>query len=215
MEPDSHADQGGGPALIVGAGAFGEALAELRELLQALPSRSGMAFVLARHPDPEDGGRLADLLSTCTPMRVVEAEPGTAIEPDTVYVATPGRAVSVRGAHLASRALPARGGGAGAIDRMLQSLARDYGPQAVGIVFPASDGDGRAGLRAIRRGGGLAIVRGDPDDSGHEGALEGVDADAADLVLDTRSMPRALERFARMPQEMRTRRGGTRPAAAG
>ena len=205
MPPDNPPREVLGPTLIVGAGEFGGSLTELRLLLQELSADTGMAFVCTRQPEPEDGSRLAELLAPYTSMPVIEAEHGTTIEANAVYVAPPGGAISVRGAHLASRTASRDIGAAGAFDQLCESLARDYGSRAVGIVLSGSEGNG-TGLREIRRGGGLTILQTNLDDEGREGAIEGIDAGELDLTLDTESIPRALERFARLPSEVRAAR---------
>ena len=56
---------------------------------KALPSKSGMAFVLIQHQEPRHESALATLLSRATPMPVVEVSDGMAVKPDQVSAVIP------------------------------------------------------------------------------------------------------------------------------
>src|SRR5687768_5597532 len=70
----------GAPALpqnpfpIVGVGASAGGLDAFREFLKALPSDTGMAYVLVQHMDARHECILADLLSKTTRMPVAEVK---------------------------------------------------------------------------------------------------------------------------------------------
>ena len=75
---------------IVGVGASAGGLDAFRQLLGALPTDTGMAFVLVQHLDPSHESILAELLAKGSRMPVSEVRGDTLVEPDHVYV-TPGR----------------------------------------------------------------------------------------------------------------------------
>src|SRR5437588_4503931 len=76
--------------LVVGLGASAGGLEALYKLFDALPSDTGMAFVLIQHLDPTHGGMMVGLLAGHTAMQVSEAADGMPIERDRVYVFPPG-----------------------------------------------------------------------------------------------------------------------------
>ena len=62
----------GRPFPIVGIGASAGGLDAFRRLLGALPTDTGMAYVLVQHLDPRHESILAELLSEATRMEVAE-----------------------------------------------------------------------------------------------------------------------------------------------
>src|ERR1022692_1623396 len=84
---DESADGSPGlPFPVVAVGASAGGLAAFTALLEALPSKSGMAFVLIQHLEPKHESALTALLSKATGMRVVEVSNGIAVEPNRVFV---------------------------------------------------------------------------------------------------------------------------------
>lgn len=81
------------PVVAVGASAGG--LAAFTALLQALPAKSGMAFVLIQHLEPKHESALTTLLSKATNMPVVEVSDGIAVEPSHVYVIPPNKNMTI------------------------------------------------------------------------------------------------------------------------
>src|SRR5512142_1575778 len=81
---------------IVGVGASAGGLEAFRNLLQALPAKTGMAFVLVQHLDPQHESLLTRLLSHATRLPVMEVTEGVAVEPDHVYVIPPNKALGIR-----------------------------------------------------------------------------------------------------------------------
>ena len=82
------------PVVLIGASAGG--LAAFTELLTALPSETGMAFVLIQHLEPKHESALTALLSKATSMPVVEVSNGLAVEPNHVYVIPPNKNMTIR-----------------------------------------------------------------------------------------------------------------------
>jgi two-component system, chemotaxis family, CheB/CheR fusion protein len=71
---------------IVGVGGSAGAFEAAMELLRHLPPRTGMAFVIVQHLDPNHASQLPKLLSKATAMPVIELAGTTTAQPDTVYV---------------------------------------------------------------------------------------------------------------------------------
>ena len=95
--------QTGFPVVAIGASAGG--IEAFRHLLPALPTNSGMAFILVLHLDPKHASRMAQLLTASTAMKVLEAQKGMPLEPDHVYVIPPGYFLSVSNGALDRRSV--------------------------------------------------------------------------------------------------------------
>jgi two-component system chemotaxis response regulator CheB len=66
------------------------------------------------------------------------------------------------------------------IDALFESCAHEYGPRLVAVILTGMLNDGSAGLVAVRKAGGVAVVQ-DPTDAAHasmpQSALEAAGAD--------------------------------------
>src|SRR5271166_7048972 len=80
---------------FVGIGASAGGLESFTRLLQHLPADTGMAFVFVQHLAPRHASMLATLLSRATAMPVMEAEHGTPVEPNQVYVIPPNTLIAL------------------------------------------------------------------------------------------------------------------------
>jgi two-component system CheB/CheR fusion protein len=179
------------PIVAIGASAGG--LDACRKLLDALPARSGMAFVIVQHLDPSHDSMMVELLAGHTSMSVVLAADGVKIERERVYVIPPGVYLSVddKGALQISKP-QARHGARLPFDFLLNSLAREHGPRTVCVVLSGTGADGSLGLKAVKSKGGLVIAQ-DVGEADYDGMpRSAVATGAVDLVLRTARIAEAL-----------------------
>ena len=130
-----NAKPGGAPngnsVLIVGIGASAGGLEAFRSFFSAVPTNTGMAFVLVQHLSPDHKSLLADLLGKSTSMSVIEATDGIAIKPNCVFVIPPDATMTIaRGKLHVVKPAPPRSSRR-PIDTFFQSLAVDRGENAV------------------------------------------------------------------------------------
>ena len=123
-------DDGGGASPpstgfpIVGVGASAGGLEAFTQLLKHLPADSGMAFVLIQHLDPTHASFLRDALAKATTMTVSQAEDGTAVEPNHVYVIPPDADISIHGGRLTLASRTPDASTVAPVRRRLPPLAR-------------------------------------------------------------------------------------------
>lgn len=181
--------------LTIAVGASAGGLQACRNLLDAVPSGHGMAFILVQHLDPTHDSMLVELLAGHTAMTVLQAAEGMRIEPDHLYLIPPGQSLSVGDGALHLSPPTARHGTRLPFDFLLRSLAQEYGPRAACIILSGSGADGSQGLLAIKRKSGLVIVQ-TPDEAGYDGMpRSAIQTGAVDLVLPVAGMAAALDQY--------------------
>ncbi len=144
---------------VVGIGASAGGLEAFSELLSHLPTDTGMAFVLVQHLDPSQQSLLSDILSRTTTMPVQEAEEGTTVAPNQVYVLPPNRNMTLEQGQLH---LTPRNSGSRlnfAVNVFLKSLAADQGNRAIAVILSGGDSDGSKGIEAVKAAGGITFAQ--------------------------------------------------------
>jgi two-component system, chemotaxis family, CheB/CheR fusion protein len=185
----------GSAQVIVGIGGSAGALAPLRELLEALPTDSGMAFVVIVHQTPSGKSLLPEILAQSTGMPVSEIAGQTMVEPNHVYVAPRGHYLAIRHGVLLVEPAVERGHPL-PIDFFFRALARDQEHCAVGVVLSGTGADGTTGLAAIRAASGLSLVQ-DPKTAEFDGMpSSAIAAQATDFVLPMAEIPARLLAYA-------------------
>ena len=177
---------------VVGIGASSGGLEACKNLLDALPADTGMAFILVQHLDPTHASLLVELLSRHTSMVVSEAEEGTLIEPNHLYIIPPASYLACGAGHLHLSVPDAPHGARLPFDFLLRSLAAEYANRAFCIVLSGTGGDGTAGLADIRAQSGLILVQ-DPKEAASAGMPSSAIATGfADYILALADMPAVL-----------------------
>src|SRR5438094_807447 len=201
QEPSGGAPEPALPVLraIVGLGSSAGGLDALTKFFSALPSTSGMAFVLVQHLDPTHGSFMAELVGRCTGMPVVQVQADTPVEADHVYCIPPARYLSISERTLRLTAPVGTGSIRMPIDFFLRALAADVQEHAIGIVVSGTGSDGTIGLRAMKAAGGLAMAQ-DPATAQHDGMpRSAIAGGAVDHVASPEQMPRILFEYLRHP----------------
>lgn len=184
---------------VVGVGASAGGLEAFTLLLQALPSNTGMAFVLVQHLEPRHESILTRLLSRATEMPVHEVREGMLVEPDNVYVIPANADLRLRDGllHVVARKEPA--GHHLPIDYFFRSLAEARKSQAIGVILSGTASDGTAGLKAIKVEGGITFAQ-EPASAKFDGMpRSAIAAGCIDFVLPPGRIAEELVRIAHHP----------------
>lgn len=178
--------------MVVGVGASAGGLDACRQLVAALPTGNGMAFILIQHLDPTHDSMMVDLLAGYTSMTVRQVTDGMPIERDHFYIIPPGTYLAVVNGLLHLTPPEARHGARLPFDFLLHSLAEQFGRRAVCVILSGTGADGSLGLRSVKEKGGLVIAQ-CPEEAGFDGMpLSAIATGAVDLVLPTAKIPDAL-----------------------
>ena len=145
------------PNFIVGIGGSAGALNAYKSLLNALPSTTGMAFVIISHMNPAASSYLALILSRHTKMPVTVAAMAMPILANCVYIIPPNADLLIH--DYTFEVISPRSYGHKQIDVFFASLAEAMGVRAIGIVLSGYDGDGTEGCKHIRANGGKTFAQ--------------------------------------------------------
>jgi chemotaxis response regulator CheB len=143
--------------LIVGIGGSAGALNAYKALLDAMPSNTGMAFVIISHMSPSAYSQLALILSRHTKMPVIVASQKMPILRNHVYVIPSDADLTIE--NYTFKVLSPRSGKAKQIDLFFVSLAEAMGARAIGIVLSGYAGDGTEGCKHIKAKGGITFAQ--------------------------------------------------------
>jgi two-component system, chemotaxis family, CheB/CheR fusion protein len=186
------------PFPIVGIGASAGGVEALEGLFRAMPTDSGMAFIVVTHLAPERESLIAEIIGRCTKTPACEVRDGAAIEPNHIYTLQPGTLLTIANSRLQVRPVNAAHRERNPIDIFLASLADDRGAGAVGIILSGSGSDGTLGVKAIKAHGGFTIAQGPDGIQRHPGMPDSAIATGfVDLVLPVEKMAAALVDYVR------------------
>ncbi len=168
---------------VVGIGASAGGLEALRELLEALPANTGMAYVLILHLSPGHKSQLAEILSKNTSMPVTEASNNLQINPNNVYVIPPNAGISISDGSITLEPIKRSNGPPLPIDGFLRSLAEHRKNTAIGVLLSGTGSDGTKGLQEIKTEGGLTFAQKPETAKFPEMPRNAIAQDAVDYVL--------------------------------
>jgi two-component system CheB/CheR fusion protein len=200
-EPESkQAGEGTAPLFpIAGIGASAGGLEACRRLLTALPTDTGLGFVIVSHLDPDHHSMLASLLSNATKMPVIEVGASVRVAPNHCYVIPPNRNLGIHDGVLHTLDRQLEQGRHLSVDYFLRTLADDIGERSIGIVLSGTASDGTEGLKAVKAAGGITFAQ-DQASAEHFGMPgSAIEAGCVDFTLSPEEIALELARLARQP----------------
>jgi two-component system chemotaxis response regulator CheB len=168
----------------------------LTVLFAGLPATLPVPVVVTQHMPPVFTKTFAERLGRSTPLTVIEADDGMALEAGTVYIAPGDRHLVLhrRGTavHAQLSGAPPENSCRPAVDVMFRSVAALYGAAAYAVVLTGMGQDGRAGAKDLRAVGAEVLAQDEASSVvwGMPGAVVG--AGLADAVLPLDRIAAAL-----------------------
>jgi two-component system CheB/CheR fusion protein len=145
------------PNFIVGIGGSAGSLNEFKAILNAVPSDTGMAFVVVAHLMADANSMLVEILSRHIKMKVLLASTDLAIQANHVYVIPPNADLTIESNTF--KVVSPRTQKNKQIDMFFTSLAEVMGSHAIGIIVSGYDGDGTEGCKKIKAKGGVTFAQ--------------------------------------------------------
>lgn len=186
------------PFRVVAIGASAGGLEALSELFAALPSDTGLAYILVLHQSTQGPHLLPQILGRCTHMPVAEAVDGMRIEPSHLYINPPDSGLILEGDTLKTYLRPTEKELPKYIDVLFESVAKEKQALAVGVLLSGLDSDGVNGIRMIQQAGGVTFAQ-NRTARFNELPANAIAAVSIDFVLPAKEIASELALLASMP----------------
>lgn len=196
---DSSTNPSPEPSYVVGIGASAGGLEALRAFFSAMPTDTGMAFVVVQHLAPDYKSLMVELLGRSTAMPVLRAEEGMAVRPDHIYLIPPRYNLTIAEGVLHLHPSPLGKSLNLPIDIFFRSLAAACGDRAIAIILSGTGSDGARGIRTVKEAGGMIMVQEEASAKFAGMPSSAIATGTADFVLPVEQMPGQLINFARHP----------------
>lgn len=168
---------------IVALAASAGGLNAVQRVLAGLPDTFPAPVLVLMHLQADRESKLAEILGRATTMPVSQAAEGDRVRPGHVYVAPPGRHLSVVGGSVRLSDEPPDHFVRPSADHLFTSIADAYDGEAVVVVLTGGGSDGAEGAAAVHGVGGSVFVQ-DAQEAEHPGMPSAtISTGAVDRVL--------------------------------
>ncbi|MGJ4944821.1 chemotaxis protein CheB [Bradyrhizobium sp. HKCCYLS1011] len=182
--------------IIVIGGSSG-ATAPLKDILGRLPVDMPAAVFVVLHIPARGIGILSTVAGAAGKLPVRQAANGLPIEHGTIYLAAPDHHLLIADGRLLLGRGPRENMVRPAIDPLFRSAALHYGPRVIGVVLSGFLSDGAAGLNAIKRCGGLAVVQQPTDAIADEMPRRALEVSSVDFCIPGADIGDVLARLSK------------------
>jgi two-component system chemotaxis response regulator CheB len=179
----------------------------LQTLVAGLPKTFPASVFVVLHLSPQSTSVLPQILNRAGQLHAVHPRDNDPIRPGYIYIAPPDNHLMLDDGRIRVTHGPKENRHRPAVDPLFRSAARWYGPRVIGVVLTGSLDDGTAGLLAVKRRGGVAIVQ-DPEEAMASGMPESaLEVVSVDHVATLEQIPELLNNLVRV-EVMETSKNG-------
>ena len=167
--------------------------AALHGLLSRLPKSFGAPILVVQHIALGFSKGFVEWLDAASPLRVVVAANGDALEPGVVYVAPDDRHIGVSdGRYVLTSSRAPIAGFRPSATFLFQSVAESFGVQAAGVILTGMGNDGLDGLRSLKAAGGMVVAQDEASSIVYGMNAAAIEANLADAVVPLEDIPARL-----------------------
>lgn len=184
---------------IITIGASAGGVDALKQLATQLPADIPAAIFVVQHVRATEPSLMPEILSNAGALPAANPFDGETIQHGHIYIAPPDHHMLLGHGHIHVVRGPKENGFRPAIDATFRTAARSYGPRVVGVVLTGMLDDGTAGLLAIKRRGGVAVVQEPAEAAFPSMPVNALRYVTVDAVLSVAEMPSLLNHLAHEP----------------
>lgn len=168
----------------------------LQLLLSGLPRNFPAAVVIVQHMTASFIGGLAEWLGASSSLEVCVARAGEPLKNSTVYLAPDAYNLKINGAYsVVLSEASVKTSHIPSIDVMMQSVAETFGPNAIGVIMTGMGRDGVAGIRAIKKAGGVTIAQDEKSSAIFGMNKESICTGCVDIILPLEKIAQELAKL--------------------
>ena len=187
---------------IVAIGASAGGVHALQSFFSALPGRTGAAFVVVVHLDPQHRSELPQIIAARTKMPVVQVGSRDRLQADHVYVIPPDRRLEMVDHQISALEFDEPRGHRAPIDLFFRSVAERLG-DGFAVILSGAGSDGAIGVRAVKEAGGIILVQ-DPNEAEYASMpRSAIATGVADFVLPIPDIARRLTDLIRIKESVK------------
>jgi len=169
---------------------------EVRFIMSMLPENVNAAILVNQHMWPGFTLSFAQSLDWCGPPNVKEAQDGDILRAGMVLVVPSTHDMTITEDRIKKvRLTPNTGSYRPTADTLLKSMAQQFGRNAMGIQLSGCGHDGREGMRAIKKAGGIVIAENPEGITAPYMPKAVIEAGLADQILPLQDIPHAMNQF--------------------
>lgn len=147
------------PCKVIAFGISAGGLRPLQTILKTLPGDLNVAIVIVPHLSPNYRSHLDAVLEKALSRPVLRIHHGGNIVCGSVYVLPEGQILGIRDGTFTLSSRPETEKINQAIDHFFHAMAKEIGPQSIGVILSGAGYDGITGAKAIEDRKGIVIVQ--------------------------------------------------------
>jgi len=189
------------PHHIIAIGASAGGMEEINTFFDHTPL-DGVAYIIIQHLSSDFKSRMVELLARHSKLTVKEAEEGTLVKSNEVYLIPNDKYMEIRDNHLHLTAKIKSHISHLTINRFFNSLAANSGAKSIGIILSGLGSDGTEGIKAIKKAGGMVIARTPESTEFSSMPSHAIATGLVDFILEPEAMPNAVEDYIKYGSEL-------------
>jgi two-component system, chemotaxis family, protein-glutamate methylesterase/glutaminase len=191
--------------VVIGTSAGG--VVALQEVFKHLPPDLPAAIFVVMHLTPHSPSFLPHVLLRAGRLPAIAVDKPMKFKHGHIYVAPPDHHLQLTRNEVRPNRGPRENWHRPSIDVMFRSAANAFGPRVAGVILTGFLDDGSAGLAAVKRKGGIAIVQ-DPEDAMYpDMPLNAIQSVKVDYCVPLPQIPSTIVKAVGEPTGRRATRG--------